>query len=103
MTHTRGFINAGIDLGYKVDVLSVDPLTHYALKTKVMLIKPSRLLQYLPVQFAQLDYNFRLLIRSWAYLRHQRPNVFYQRISENNFAGVLLAQNAEHEARVKIA
>jgi len=91
LTHTRGFINAGIDLGYKVDVLSVDPLTHYALKTKVMLIKPSRLLQYLPVQFAQLDYNFRLLIRSWAYLRHQRPNVFYQRISENNFAGVLLA------------
>lgn len=91
VTHTEGVINSMMSLGYNTMVISVDPLYHYELSTKVDVVKPSKLLNNLPQKLSQIEYNFRFIACSLNSIRKNKPFIIYQRNSTNNLSGALLS------------
>jgi glycosyltransferase involved in cell wall biosynthesis len=91
VTHTKGLINAGVDLGYKISVLSLDRLEHFGLRCPVKQIPPANILYQYPQYLSQLEYNFRFFINVVKILKNKKPDLLYIRNPVNNFSAVLLS------------
>lgn len=91
VTHTREFINAGCGLGYEILVFACDPLVHYQLSPKVVVINPGPGLYDLPISVSQMEYNLRFPLAVWRCLRGTALDGIYQRHSAINVSGVALS------------
>jgi glycosyltransferase involved in cell wall biosynthesis len=92
VTHTREFIHAAAQSGCHVGVLAPDPLEAYRLPVPVKVVPPSRILFYLPQAASQVEYNLRFVFAALRRAREAKPAFLYQRSSQNNLSGTLLAR-----------
>lgn len=92
VTHTREFIRASKQSGYVVTVIAPDSLESYRLPVAVRVIRPSRRLFDFPRLASQIEYNLRFSLGALGVIRQEKPQFLYQRSSQNNFSGVLLAR-----------
>lgn len=94
VTHTREFIGAAAESGWRVGAFAPDGLDAYRLSARVSVIQPSHRLFDFPQAVSQVEYNLRFALRALPAIRAARPAFLYQRASQNNFSGVLLARLA---------